>query len=473
MGKPETVDDAYLDADKWFKKSRSTYELISGQVRDRLELAIEPQIVHDIQCRAKALEKFSEKARKINDHDENKYSDPINEIEDLAAVRVIVFLREHVKEVCDKIEELYETRDEGEIGPRSSDETRFGYESRHLVIHLDKRTYFGKRQRPARVSCEIQVRTILQHAWAEMEHDIGYKSDQDIPPELRRRFSALAGLLEIADTEFSRIQNDSINLRSRVKKELVADITREVIEEGDSKKKLEESAKSVRVLIAERRYDEAIEKYTAKIDLEPKNTTQYIGRAKAHFLNGATRMAMSDISKAEEIGGPSAVTDRLKALFTSGDTQSLKQEVEGKVGGSHAELLQKANSALESGNGVEAFDAFSELQDEGYSRPFSILGKAMALALEKDTEGCIETLSDLRIIPATPMKVAVVSLFQICHAIDGKASKVSLTKIKEAKSELPDFDLTKSPIRFLQAGLRNGKKATAEIGIIFTCLEGQ
>ena len=50
------------------------------------------------------------------------------------------------------------------------------------------------------------MRTILQHAWAEIEHDIQYKSSHAIPTEIRRRFMALAGMFEIADREFQAIQ---------------------------------------------------------------------------------------------------------------------------------------------------------------------------------------------------------------------------------------------------------------------------
>jgi ppGpp synthetase/RelA/SpoT-type nucleotidyltranferase len=52
------------------------------------------------------------------------------------------------------------------------------------------------------------VRTILQHAWAEIEHDIQYKSARALPPALRRRLAALAGLLEIADREFQAIRDE-------------------------------------------------------------------------------------------------------------------------------------------------------------------------------------------------------------------------------------------------------------------------
>ena len=73
-----------------------------------------------------------------------------------------------------------------------------------------------------KMKCEIQVRTILQHAWAEIEHDIVYKSPGEIPFRVRRRFACLAGLLEIADREFESLRQDEMAVRqaiqSRIKK---------------------------------------------------------------------------------------------------------------------------------------------------------------------------------------------------------------------------------------------------------------
>ena len=54
----------------------------------------------------------------------------------------------------------------------------------------------------------MQIRTVLQHAWAEFEHDIRYKGT--VPPEhardFDRRFTLAAGLLELADQEFTTIR---------------------------------------------------------------------------------------------------------------------------------------------------------------------------------------------------------------------------------------------------------------------------
>jgi hypothetical protein len=49
---------------------------------------------------------------------------------------------------------------------------------------------------------EVQVRSILEHAWAEIDHEVRYKSGVDYPEDVRRRFAAIAGALEILDHEF-------------------------------------------------------------------------------------------------------------------------------------------------------------------------------------------------------------------------------------------------------------------------------
>jgi hypothetical protein len=85
------------------------------------------------------------------------------------------------------------------MGRETAREGRWGYASRHLLVGVE-----GEQQ-PA----SIQVRTVLQHAWAEFEHDIRYKGS--IPaehvPDLDRRFTLAAGLLELADREFTAIRD--------------------------------------------------------------------------------------------------------------------------------------------------------------------------------------------------------------------------------------------------------------------------
>lgn len=69
---------------------------------------------------------------------------------------------------------------------------------------------------------EVQVRTILQHAWAEIEHDIQYKAVATLPLEIRRRFMTLAGLLEIADREFQALEDEDVRLRDEARQSVAA-----------------------------------------------------------------------------------------------------------------------------------------------------------------------------------------------------------------------------------------------------------
>jgi hypothetical protein len=88
-------------------------------------------------------------------------------------------------------------------------EERFGYQSVHYLVRLgDNRTTLREYRRFRGLIGEVQVRTILQHAWAEIEHDIEYKAAEALPPLLKRRFMIMAGMLEVADNSFQEIQNE-------------------------------------------------------------------------------------------------------------------------------------------------------------------------------------------------------------------------------------------------------------------------
>jgi hypothetical protein len=84
---------------------------------------------------------------------------------------------------------------------------KFGYLSYHLICKISpNRLLLPEYEKYKDIKFEIQIRSILQHAWAEIEHDIGYKSSLGIPKELKRKFSRIAGLLETADENFCEIK---------------------------------------------------------------------------------------------------------------------------------------------------------------------------------------------------------------------------------------------------------------------------
>jgi putative GTP pyrophosphokinase len=78
-------------------------------------------------------------------------------------------------------------------------------------------------KRFAGVKFEIQIRSILQHTWAEIEHDIGYKAKIEVPKQIRRKFSRLAGLLELADDQFVQIRDDLANYERIIQESIITE----------------------------------------------------------------------------------------------------------------------------------------------------------------------------------------------------------------------------------------------------------
>ena len=130
--------------------------------------------------------------------------DPLTGITDQVGVRVITYLLSDVAAVADLLADQMTMLDDRDMGRETASEGRFGYASRHLLVSDGTVGPDGVPERPA----SVQVRTVLQHAWAEFEHDIRYKGTvpEQYAPDLDRRFTLAAGLLELADREFSEIR---------------------------------------------------------------------------------------------------------------------------------------------------------------------------------------------------------------------------------------------------------------------------
>lgn len=153
--------------------------------------------------RAKSVESFAAKAERTADG-RPVYPDPLVDIADQVGVRVITYTLTDVAAVADLLRDQVKVLDDRDLGQETAREGRFGYASRHLLVALDSEGDVPGDQR-----AQVQIRTVVQHAWAEFEHDIRYKGtipDEHVP-DLDRRFTLAAGLLELADREFSTIRD--------------------------------------------------------------------------------------------------------------------------------------------------------------------------------------------------------------------------------------------------------------------------
>lgn len=207
-------------AEQSYRLVRREYEELAGIVEGLLIAALSERGIrlHSVESRAKTIESFGEKASRPSKDNSEKlyYEHPLEGIEDQAGCRVITFFLKDVPTVGEVIASEFEILSSADRSTFLREGgARLGYESMHYVVKLKaSRTVLTEYARYAGLKVEVQVRTILQHAWAEIEHDMNYKTADALPSEIARRFLALAGMVEISDREFQAIADAYENLRA-------------------------------------------------------------------------------------------------------------------------------------------------------------------------------------------------------------------------------------------------------------------
>lgn len=201
------------EAVRRYEELRPLYSAFCVHVRRLVtaEIAERSIKIHSIEARTKSVEGFERKIRRLLGvhRDCRNAPDLLKMVTDMAGVRMITFFPNTVLDLDAVIRERFRVIERDDKTEFREAPSSFGYRSIHYLVELapgqlepqDVRWYQG-------LVAEIQVRTILQHAWAEIEHDIQYKSVRTIPPAIRRRLAAVAGLLEIADREFQAIRDE-------------------------------------------------------------------------------------------------------------------------------------------------------------------------------------------------------------------------------------------------------------------------
>ena len=147
------------------------------------------------------------------------------DITDIFGMRIITFYIDDVDKVASVVERLFEVDWDNSVDKRKLHEVdSFGYMSLHYICrHPDFPYRF-----------EVQMRTILQHAWANMNHDTGYKTGVEVPMEYLRNMNRLAGMLELVDEQFSRIRTEINDYRRQVQSLVASGHLEEVTLDGDS-----------------------------------------------------------------------------------------------------------------------------------------------------------------------------------------------------------------------------------------------
>ena len=188
---------------------RRRHEAFLQIIAEQLERQIRTYLagtrnIDRITARAKAPDRFAEKATRTDDRGQPKYTKPLTEIQDQIGARVIVFYRDDVDPTVDILTRYFQPIEERELVPES--QWAFGYFGRHLVapvprdvvpreVNLDEVPRFF----------ELQVKTMFQHAWSEANHDLGYKPESRLSPDQVRRLAYTAAQAWGADRAFAEL----------------------------------------------------------------------------------------------------------------------------------------------------------------------------------------------------------------------------------------------------------------------------
>jgi ppGpp synthetase/RelA/SpoT-type nucleotidyltranferase len=216
-----------------YRSTLPTFELLKQIVTQKLgELICQSGVeVNSMEARIKAEDSLAGKLHRKG----HKYNS-LNDITDIFGARIITFYNEDVDRIASMAETIFDIDWPNSVDKRKQHEfNSFGYNSLHYICKIPK-TLYQNSQHPELNSIyfELQMRTALQHVWSAIQHDIGYKTDIETPMEYHRSLSRLAGLLELADNEFSRIRNSISDYRRRAQSLVQSGKLDEVQLDGDT-----------------------------------------------------------------------------------------------------------------------------------------------------------------------------------------------------------------------------------------------
>ncbi|MBI9107479.1 MAG: (p)ppGpp synthetase [Spirochaetales bacterium] len=245
-------------------------------------------------------------------------------ISDILGIRIICPFLEEIELISNMLQELFEIK-EHEVKGANYPYQYFGYESVHFLIILPD--VFLSVESPANdflipPVCEIQVRTILQEAWAEVEHELVYKSEfSPLDDPLKRKLAALNANLTLSDIMFQEIRDYQRELNTALKQRRKDFYNCIMLQpESDRKPASLPTAKTqagsfsretvdallLRGLLAhnQTRYNEAIEIYSNILLREISNEIRaviLVHRGMAYFSSNLQDTALSDFNQAIEL----------------------------------------------------------------------------------------------------------------------------------------------------------------------------
>lgn len=207
---------------------RSWGEYVSHTITAALEPLIAPVTVDyflktAVQPRTKDGQKLVEKAF----YRGKAYEDPYEEITDKVGTRFVVLLGRDIRKVQEALESIggwTSSKDRDYEEEQSGNPIAFDYAAVHYVIRPNSEVEIDGTTIPAGTPCEVQIKTLLQHAYSELTHDTIYKPQIEATVSMRRNAAKAMALLEATNDYFEKVQ-DEVNSALASVRTMTADLS--------------------------------------------------------------------------------------------------------------------------------------------------------------------------------------------------------------------------------------------------------
>ncbi|RWS44108.1 hypothetical protein EKA14_10275 [Bacillus mycoides] len=189
-------------SEKEYEAHCEKYNNLGENLQNSLKILLKEANISflDVNYRIKDYDSFLDKVKRKG------YQNPLEDNEDFCGMRIICYYPSDIEKIAEVINKEFIVHHSEDKSDKEID--RFGYRSYHFVASVKKDWLVVPSFRNLKgVKAEIQVRTILMHAWADIEHKLQYKKKEHIPKVIRRKFYQLSALFEFADEQFEILRD--------------------------------------------------------------------------------------------------------------------------------------------------------------------------------------------------------------------------------------------------------------------------
>ena len=227
-----------------YESYRDYFTEIISNVVDRLQKEVKLSAQPTYKSRVKSFDSYYKKVLRLKPEQVEQQLDLIY-LTDMMGIRMIYAFLEDINIAVEQIKKLFDIK-EVEVKGAEKKFSEFGYESVHVLVKIPEDfkpkfegKYAGLKPVSDELVCEIQIRTILQDAWAEVEHELIYKTEFnpfDIP--LRRKLASINASLTLADITFQEIRDYQNKLQKALdeRRRSFYNIADNLLNENESKK---------------------------------------------------------------------------------------------------------------------------------------------------------------------------------------------------------------------------------------------